>query len=145
MQAYLDMGDIEAVRSTMHDMYAYGVRAGPTILTQLLHSCTLEGTPGPGKASAVRVWKRMKALDAPLTVESYNAMMAVTLRGDPEFAAHAMSAVEEMRQNGLPLRTDTLNTVMKVAVENSDFVQVRMPGRIVFIYSFAHGSRGGRC
>jgi hypothetical protein len=108
----------------VHDMHAYGVKPGPTILTQLLRSSTLESTPASAKSMAVRLWKRLKALDAPLSVESYNAMLAVSLRDDPEYVAHALAAVAEMQQQGLPLRTDTLNSVMNVAVENADFVQV---------------------
>lgn len=117
--------DLSAVRETLQDMYAYGVKPGPTVLTQILHSVRLERSTRSAKRAAIRVWKLLKALNAPLTVESYNAMLTVSLRDDPEFAAHAMGAIEEMRQKGLPLRTDTLNTVMKVALDNSDFLQVR--------------------
>lgn len=134
MQAYIDSGDLAAVRSTMKDMHAYGVKAGPTILTQLLRSCTLEARPAAAKAAAIRIWKRMEALEAPLTVESYNAMLGVSLLGDPEFAAHALCAVDEMRQRGLPLRTDTLNTVMNVAVQNEDFVQVCALATFMYVF-----------
>lgn len=112
------------MRRTLLEMHAYGVKPGPTTLTQLLHSCKLEKCPDVAKAAAVRVWKRLRALQAPLTVESYNAFLSISLRNDPEFVSHALDAVAEMRQRGLPLRTDTLSTVMTAAVQNSDFVQV---------------------
>jgi hypothetical protein len=124
MQSYIDKGDLESVRSTIHDMHAHGVKPGPTILAQILRSCALEASPASAKAKAVRLWKRLQASGAPLSVESYNAMLAVTLRDDPEYVVHALAAVSEMQRRGLPLRTDTLNTVMQAAVENADFLQV---------------------
>lgn len=68
-------------------------------------------------------------VQAPVNEECYNAMLAVVLRGDPDFVAHAMEAIAEMRSRGLRPRTDTFNTVMQSAVNNADFLQARPPSR----------------
>jgi pentatricopeptide repeat protein len=125
MQAHVEEGDLHGARDAMARMFRAGVKAGPTAHCQLLHSCRLEASPTAAKAAAARVWKRLVALRAPLTVECYNAMLSITLVGDPECVSHALAAVAEMRARGLPARTDTFNTIMHAAVENGDFLQVR--------------------
>lgn len=52
-------------------------------------------------------------------------MLSIVLPGDPNYVAHAMEAVAEMRARGLRPRTDTFNTLMQAAIANADFLQVR--------------------
>lgn len=51
-------------------------------------------------------------------------MLGIVLLGDPNYVAHAMEAVAEMRARGLRPRTDTFNTLMQTAISNADFLQV---------------------
>lgn len=52
-------------------------------------------------------------------------MLSIVLRGDPNYVAHAMEAVAQMRARGLTPRSDTFNTLMQAAIGNADFLQVR--------------------
>lgn len=58
--------------------------------------------------------------------ECYNVMLSIVLRGDPNYVAHAMEAVAQMRARGLTPRSDTFNTLMQAAIGNADFLQVRL-------------------
>eukprot|EP00892_Ulva_mutabilis_P008970 jgi/Ulvmu1/6445/UM003_0075.1 len=123
IQVHIEAKQLPAVRAVMREMRNHGVKLGPVTVCQLLKSCELEASQVAAKAAAVAVWKLVLVTQAELSAECYNTMLSIVLRGDPDFVAHAMEAMSEMRTRGLRPRTDTFNTIMQAAIDNADFLQ----------------------
>ena len=106
-------------------MVAAGAALNATSYCQFLRLAALQPTLALRQHAATATWRAMVEAGVAPTTECYNAMLAVSLVGDPMCRERALEAVQEMRSAGLRVRADTFNTIMAAAVTNGDFVLVR--------------------
>jgi hypothetical protein len=129
MQVQLGKGDVDGASATAQDMAAAGVPPNAAVFSQYLKLASLQPSVVEKQTAAEDTWRAMLAAGVKPSNECYNAMLAVTLLGDPDCKQRALKALREMAWAGLHVRTDTFNTIMTAASSNDDFALVRSTAR----------------
>lgn len=129
MQACIDDNAYEDGVAVWHEMRASGVRPTAVTFNQRLVIVGLQPslTDLDAQDAAERVWAEMQQLGVKPNVECYHKLLAIRLRGQPDHRALAIQTIREMESSGLPVRTDTFNTIMAACISNGSLLQVRRP------------------